>query len=44
MKCNSCNQEKEEYVPGLCKECSDKMDKHIDKYFKDTETSEKENI
>jgi len=29
MKCNSCNQEKEEYVTGICKECADKMDEHI---------------
>jgi len=31
MKCNCCLKEKEEYVNGLCKECSDKMDEHIRK-------------
>ncbi len=30
IKCNSCLEEKEEYVSGCCKECSDKMDKHIE--------------
>ncbi len=29
IKCNSCMKEKEEYVSGLCKECSDKMDSYI---------------
>ena len=29
MKCNSCQQEKEEYVSGLCKECSESMDGYI---------------
>ncbi|KKL45610.1 hypothetical protein LCGC14_2353880 [marine sediment metagenome] len=29
MKCNSCLKEKEIYVNQICKECSDKMDKHI---------------
>ncbi len=29
MKCNSCLKEKEEYLNGICKECSDKMDEHI---------------
>jgi len=30
MKCNSCNQEKEEYVTGICKECADKMDEYLE--------------
>ena len=30
IKCNSCLKIKEEYVSGLCKECSDKMDKHLE--------------
>jgi len=30
IKCNSCLKEKEEYVSGICKECADKMDKHIE--------------
>lgn len=29
MICNCCKEEKEEYIPGLCKECGDKMDEHI---------------
>ncbi|KKN28610.1 hypothetical protein LCGC14_0852550 [marine sediment metagenome] len=29
IKCNSCLENKEEYVSGICKECSDKMDEHI---------------
>jgi len=29
IKCNGCKQEKEEYVSGLCKECSDKMDLYL---------------
>jgi len=29
IKCNSCLKQKQEYVSGLCKECSDKMDNHI---------------
>ncbi len=27
--CISCLKKREEYIPDLCKECSDKMDKHI---------------
>jgi len=30
MKCNCCLKEKEEYVSGLCKECSDKLDDYIE--------------
>ena len=29
IKCNCCLKDKEEYVSRLCKECADKMDKHI---------------
>ena len=32
MKCNSCLKEKEIYVNQICKECSDKMDNHIQKW------------
>ena len=35
MKCNCCLEEKKEYVNGLCKECSDKMDKHFVKRTKE---------
>lgn len=29
IKCNSCLKQRQEYVPGLCRECADKMDNHI---------------
>ena len=29
LRCNSCLKLKKEYVSGSCKQCSDKMDKHI---------------
>ena len=29
MKCICCLKERKEYVSGLCKECSNKMDKHL---------------
>ena len=30
-KCQSCQEEKEEYVSELCKECSDKMDNYLER-------------
>ena len=29
VKCTSCDQEKNEFVCGLCFECSEKMDDHL---------------
>jgi Fe2+ or Zn2+ uptake regulation protein len=30
IKCNCCLEEKEEYVSGLCEECANKMDNHLE--------------
>lgn len=30
IKCNSCLKEKKEYINGLCEDCSNAMDKHIE--------------
>jgi hypothetical protein len=30
IKCNSCLEEKEEFVSELCRECSEKMDAHLE--------------
>ena len=29
IKCNCCLKEKKEYVSGLCKKCSNKIDNHL---------------
>lgn len=44
MKCNSCLEDREEYVSGLCKECSEKMDAHLEEvdFTKDENEPKKE--
>ena len=40
MRCNCCLKEKKEYLSRLCKECSDKIDKHIQRTNKVTKLNE----
>ena len=30
IKCGCCLERKEEYVSGICKECANKMDRHLE--------------
>lgn len=39
MICNCCLKEKEEYVSGLCEECSYKMDNYIESVREEVEKS-----
>ena len=29
MICECCQEDKKEYISGMCKECSDKMDDYV---------------